>query len=73
MCNHYNEFCKNNFDNNTAVSVKSFGLSVKKYFCINDNWKGFDRKHTKNGNVFAIDKDKLRDFITETYNYTEEC
>ena len=72
MCSHYNAWCACNFDNNTAVSVSSFGLSIKKYFCINDNWKGFDRKHTKNGNVFVIDKDKLRDFITETYNYTEE-
>ena len=73
MCTHYNSWCSANFDNNTSVSTQAFGMAIKKYFYINNNWKGFEKKHIKIGTVFTINKSELRDFISDNYNYVDEC
>ena len=73
MCKHYNSWCSANFDNNTPVSVPAFGLAIKKYFYINNKWKGVERKKIKTSNIFIVIKDELRDFISNSYNYIDEC
>ena len=72
LCNHYNEWCAQNFETASAVSITSFGLAIKKYFHINDEWLGFHRRTTMKGSLFTYDRYQLYRIITETYGYTED-
>jgi hypothetical protein len=48
-------------------------MAIKKYFYINKNWKGLERKKTNTSNIFVVIKDELREFISNSYNYVDEC
>ena len=71
----FNEWCRENFANNNAVNPKSFGLSLKKYFHINQRWNGFNKEETKShkyGARYYIDKTALRSVIEDTYKYQDD-
>lgn len=72
LCAHYNSWCAQNFENNSVVSINSFGLAIKKYFHINDEWLGFHKRTTMKGSIFTYNRDELYKIITEEYGYTED-
>lgn len=72
LCTHYNEWCKDKYNDNTGnTGVKSFGLNLKKYFCINKEWIGFEWK--KSSCIkYKINTKTLKSLIEDTYDYTGE-
>ena len=71
LCESYNQYCKTNYESSKEINVVSFGLQLKKYFYINNIWRGFDHRKTKSCNTFIIDKQVLNSIITDIYGYTE--
>jgi hypothetical protein len=71
LCDMYNEYCKLNYETSREINVVSFGIQLKKYFYINNIWRGFEHTHTRTGNVFIIDKQALNSVITDIYGYSE--
>jgi len=72
LCNHYNNWCKTAFENSKEVNVKSFGLNLKKYFCINNEWRGFEKKLTNKSSIYCIQKETLKSIIEDKYGYIGE-
>ena len=71
LCDSYNDWCKMNFENSKEVNSQSFGIQLKRYFYINNVWRGFERKHTMSGSIFIVHKDALDSLITDIYGYSE--
>jgi len=71
LCDMYNEYCKMNYETSKDINVVSFGIQLKKYFYINNIWRGFEHKKTMHCNVFIIDKGVLNSVITDIYGYSE--
>lgn len=71
LCTHYNEWCKQSWESHTDTNVKSFGLNLKKYFYINNNWNGFEKKRS-NGTKYAVNKEELQSFVETKYGYGGE-
>ena len=69
MCDSYNDYCSETYEQSTRVNSSSFGLTLRKYFYINDNWIGFEKHRCKSGNSFAINKEELKELIENSYNY----
>jgi len=71
LCDSYNDWCKMNFENSKEVNSQSFGMQLKKYFYINNVWRGFERKHGMAGSIFIVNKEALVALITDIYGYKE--
>lgn len=72
LCDSYNMWCKNNFENSREINCVSFGLQLKKYFYINDIWRGFEKNVSKaHSTTFRLDKTELNKIITEKYGFKE--
>lgn len=69
MCDMYNDYCAETYEQSNRVNPKSFGLMLRKHFYINDNWIGFERKKTNCNTHYEIRKGELKDIIENTYNY----
>ena len=72
LCRNYNEWCKNAFGNEKEINSKSFGLNIKKYFYINKEWIGFEKKITNSCSKYTINNETLKNIIEEQYGYTGE-
>ena len=69
MCDSYNDYCSETYEQSTRVNSQSFGLTLRKYFYINDNWIGFEKHRCKSSRSFLINKEELKELIENSYNY----
>lgn len=72
LCTHYNAWCKDRYDNSKDTTTKSFGLNLKKYFCINKVWVGFEWKRFNAGIKYKINTETLKSLIEDKYGYIGE-
>jgi len=72
LCDSYNDYCNMTYESSTRVSSVSFGLLLRKYFYINNNWTGFEKQRSNKCVAFQINKEALKNIIENIYNYTEE-
>jgi len=72
LCAFFNEWCKRNWTDSRDTNVKAFGLNIKKFFYINNEWKGFDKKRSNLGQTYNINTRELKKFIEQHYNYIGE-
>lgn len=72
LCDSYNHWCKSNFENSKEINCQSFGVLLKKYFYINNVWRGFVKHDSKHKlTIFSLDKSVLNELITQKYGYRE--
>jgi hypothetical protein len=69
---HYNIWLTEHKYDFKPVNTASWGLTWKKYFCINNNWvNGITKNRNAAGMTFTIGGKELREFIEERYNYSD--
>lgn len=64
----YNTWIKTQYENSHQINNQSFGLNIKKYFYINNEWIGFVKKNQSKGSSYLI-TENIRTIIKETYNF----
>ncbi len=69
LCDYYNDYLKEQFETTTKTNSKSFGIQIKKYFYINNIWYGIEPFRTNTIRGYKIDKDTVKTFIEDKYNY----
>jgi len=72
MCEMFNDYCAETYEQSNRVNPKSFGLMLGKYFYINDEWIGFEKTRSHGNNYYQIRKEELKDIIENHYKYIGE-
>jgi len=69
LCEYYNEWLKEQFETTSKVNNNSIGMSIRKYFYINNIWHGIEPYKSGSIRGYKINQEAIKTFITEKYHY----
>ncbi len=72
MCETYNNWLCSELQSASQVSVKGMAMGIKRYFYINDIWRGINKSRNEKCIVYNVNNKEIRTFIEEKYKYYDE-
>ena len=72
MCANYNNWLCSQLETASQISVKGMAMSIKRYFYINDIWRGINKCRNNKGVIYTINHKDIKTFIEEKYKYYDE-
>jgi len=72
MCINYNNWLCSQLEMAQQISVKGMAMSIKRYFYINDIWRGISKSRNGKGVIYTINHKDINTFIEEKYKYYDE-